>query len=78
MKRHDILELEQIPRDRKVLAAVIGQARYARRKARMMMLVSIGCIIIGVLLLWSTLGNRSRPAGPSPAVHTVTLPKVQQ
>lgn len=52
--RHDILEVAAIPRDKKQLAAIIGTARYERRRARVMQLAALVCVLVGCIILWGT------------------------
>lgn len=55
----DILEIQNIPRDRKTLIALISDARRNARKRRMMRLMSLACVIIGSGILWFTFAPHS-------------------
>lgn len=47
----DILELSEIPRERDKLRAVIGTARYERRKSRIIRFVSLGLVALGCIIV---------------------------
>ncbi len=73
--RHDILELSTVPREKGKLAALIGRARYQKRKRTLMSTVSVLLIIIGVVILLVR-SNPSSSAGGRHASHIVFLPFV--
>lgn len=68
----DILELPEIPRERDKLKAIIGQARYERRKSQLMRLSAgvIMCVAVLILLI----GACSAPVPSLPSA--VYLPAI--
>lgn len=57
----DILELPHIPRERDKLKAIIGTARYQRRRSRMIRYISYGILALGVVILLLNACSRSVP-----------------
>jgi hypothetical protein len=55
--KHDVLELPSIPRERDKLRAIIGAARYQRRRSTMIRIVSTILVVVSLLMLM-----RLRPA----------------
>lgn len=51
MAKHRLLELETIPRDRKLLEGKINEARYRARRSRLINWAAIICVSVGVLLI---------------------------
>lgn len=74
----DILELPSIPRERDKLKAIIGAARYQRRRRRIMRYASYAILVLALLILSLNGCSRPRPASNAhtsavfylPAIHT--------
>jgi hypothetical protein len=49
--RHQILELESIPRDKKVLKATIAEARGLRRRRQLVNLAAFSLVVIALAIL---------------------------
>lgn len=73
---YDILELPEIPRDRAKLKAIIGEARYRRRKSRIIQFISYGLIAVAVLILG--LGSCSYAPAASTGVEAIYLPIISE
>lgn len=73
----DILELPQIPRERDKLKAIIGHARYQRRRSRMMRFASYAMIAIGFFVLLLNGCNHTSAASPlhQSAVYLPYVPR---
>jgi predicted anti-sigma-YlaC factor YlaD len=76
--KHQILEMPQIPRDRKALQGALGEARYQRRRKTMMTWATMAIIGLALLLLaWRfVLAGEPAPAAEplQPAPPAVVLP----
>jgi len=55
--KHDVLELPSIPRERDKLRAIIGTARYQRRKSTVIRVMCTLLVVVSLLMLM-----RLRPA----------------
>lgn len=73
--RHDILELSTVPREKGKLAALIGRARYQKRRQNLMNIGSALLIMTGLVILLLR-SNPSSSAGGRHASHIVFLPFV--
>lgn len=76
--RHDILDLPSIPRDAKQLRALVGQARYRKRRSNLTRFAAYNLIIWALIVCCMRVWPHT-PAHAVPLIHStkvIYLPSV--
>lgn len=73
-RRHDIIELPAVPRESKQLRAIIGEARYLRRKSNLMRFAAYNLAGWAVAIL--IMHGCAAPAQPDAGEHGLFFPVV--